>query len=269
MIKYIKKLLQPLRKIWMDRKRKLATLSLFRRYLSSNEAENLSALVSHTFEINITSKQIQEVAKWLRSTEKKMIGRIAGDIEDYILNYYMIYSASHIPSAKPIAHAEIGVLFGGSLLMMLHALRNSRSDHFALAIDPLDGYYGQNIDPASGLPVILENVISNVKHMGFGMEKVRIVKATSQSQEALDVAGSYSLATLWIDGDHSYEGVKCDWINYSPFVVSGGYILIDNYHDGVFTGIDKFVDEYLLPNISGWSVIAKINRSILFKKVNS
>ena len=268
-MKYIKKLLNPIKPLLIDRIKRRVKSFVFRRHLSPGEAETLSALVSRTFEINVTTKQIQEVANWLRNTEKKMIGRIAGDIEDYILNYYMIYSASHLSSNKPVAHAEIGVLFGGSLLLMLHALKNAHSDHYALAIDPLDGYYGQNIDPVSGLPVTLEIVKSNVENVGFGMEKVRIVKATSQSQEALNIAGSFSLATLWIDGDHSYEGVKQDWINYSPFVVSGGYILIDNYHDGVFKGIDKFVDEDLLPYLSECVMVAKINRSILFKKVSS
>ena len=268
-MEYIKKLLHPIRQKLIYRIKRLLKISLFRRHISTGEAEKLSTLVNRTFEINVTPDQIQEIAKWLRNTEKKMIGRIAGDIEDHILNYFMISSAAHISSTKPVAHAEIGVLFGGSLLMLLHALKNSHSDHHALAIDPLDGYYGQNIDPVSGLPVTLENVVSNVKNVGFGMEKVHIVTEISQSQEALNLAGSFSLATLWIDGDHSYEGVKQDWINYSPFVVSGGYILIDNYHDGVFKGIDKFVDEDLLPNLSEYLVVAKINRSILFRKVSS
>lgn len=33
---------------------------------------------------------------------------------------------------------------------------------------------------------------------------------------------------LFIDGDHSYEGVKDDWENFSPFVKKGGWIY---FHD--------------------------------------
>lgn len=34
---------------------------------------------------------------------------------------------------------------------------------------------------------------------------------------------------LFIDGDHSVEGVRSDWDNYSPFVRSGGIIAFHDY----------------------------------------
>lgn len=33
---------------------------------------------------------------------------------------------------------------------------------------------------------------------------------------------------LFIDGDHRYEGVKADWLNYSPLVKQGGCVI---FHD--------------------------------------
>lgn len=33
---------------------------------------------------------------------------------------------------------------------------------------------------------------------------------------------------LFIDGDHSYEGARDDWNNFSPFVKSGGWVV---FHD--------------------------------------
>jgi hypothetical protein len=238
----------------------------FRRHLSPAEAELIAERVSRAFEINITTKQVRDVAEVLRYTEKQMIGRVAGDVDDHILNYFMIYCSAYLSGATTPAHGEIGVLFGGSLLMMLHAMQSSRSNHWALAIDPLDGYYGQKVDPVTGLTVTLDYVITNIRRLGFEMNRVRIVKARSESQEALQVARSFPLVSLWIDGDHSYEGIKRDWLNYSPFVIPEGYILIDNYHDGCFPGVDKFVDEDLLPNLAGWKVIANFSRSILVKK---
>jgi hypothetical protein len=240
--------------------------SPFRRYLSTAEAELLAERVSKAFKTNITVRQVQDVAEVLRNTEEQMIGRIAGDVDDHVLNYYMIWYSTHLSADATPAHGEIGILFGGSLLMMLHALRSSRSNHWALAIDPLDGYYGQDLDPVVNLPITLDNVAANIRRLGFEMNKVQIVKERSESDEALQIARAFPLASLWIDGDHSYECIKRDWQNYSPLVIQGGYILIDNYHDGCFPDVDKFVDRDLLPNLTGWKVIANFSRSILLKK---
>jgi predicted O-methyltransferase YrrM len=45
---------------------------------------------------------------------------------------------------------------------------------------------------------------------------------------------------LFIDGDHSYEGAKADWDNFSPFVVKGGWVF---FHDADVTspGVVKLV----------------------------
>lgn len=36
---------------------------------------------------------------------------------------------------------------------------------------------------------------------------------------------------LFIDGDHSYEGVKADFDNFSPLVTSGGMVAFHDIHD--------------------------------------
>jgi len=46
---------------------------------------------------------------------------------------------------------------------------------------------------------------------------------------------------MYIDGDHSYEGVKADFNNYYMFLSPGGYIA---FHDTViFPGVKKFIAE--------------------------
>lgn len=259
-------ILHKMKQVLFNNRDRKGSQSPFRRYLSTEEAGLLAERISKAFETNISAKQVQDVAEVLRYTEEQMIGRIAGDVDDHVLNYYMICYSLHLPADATPAHGEIGILFGGSLLMMLHALRSSYSSHWALAIDPLDGYYGQSLDPVVNLPITLDNVTTNVRRLSFEMDNVRIVKERSESDKALQIARSFPLASLWIDGDHSYEGIKRDWHNYSPLVIQGGYILVDNYHDGCFPDVDKFIDRDLLPNLAGWKVIANFSRSILFQK---
>lgn len=51
---------------------------------------------------------------------------------------------------------------------------------------------------------------------------------------------------LFIDGNHSYEGVKADWINWSPHVRSGGVVAFHDTwpnFDRHEPGVVKWVDE--------------------------
>lgn len=41
---------------------------------------------------------------------------------------------------------------------------------------------------------------------------------------------SHELDLLFIDGDHTLDGVKNDYVRYSKYVKKGGYIIFDDYH---------------------------------------
>lgn len=240
--------------------------SLFRRYLSDQDAQVLTQHISQAVGIALTVEDIQRVAQIVRDVEEGMVGRIAGDIDDYALNYFMIIAANTQLEADNLFHGEIGVLFGGGLLIMQYALQSVHSNNWIMAIDPLDGYYRQEKDPVTGLPINIETVTENLQNEGFSMERVNLIKARSESNETLEQTRSIKLASLWIDGDHSYEGIRNDWYNYSPLVVSGGYVLIDNYHDVSWPDVSKFIDEELIPDLSGWKICTILGRSILFQK---
>lgn len=50
------------------------------------------------------------------------------------------------------------------------------------------------------------------------------------------------IKVLFIDGDHTYQGCKDDWNNFSPFVVKGGWVF---FHDADATspGVVKVTEE--------------------------
>ncbi len=252
---------------WIASRRRRKTGSThFRGYLNDARAGRLATQISNALKLLVTANDVQRIVRVFLRIEDNITGRIAGDVDDYILNYYMLQSTAFLGRGDNIGHLEIGVLFGGSLVLMATALRNVQSSHWAIGLDPLDGYYGLQHDPATGLPVTLETAQDNLRRNGFAAARVRIVRDRSESPEAIAQMGRYRLATLWIDGDHSYEGVKRDWENYSPLVVPGGYVLFDNYNDTGWPGVSEFVDKELLPNLAGFQVMMKVGRSILLQR---
>jgi len=63
--------------------------------------------------------------------------------------------------------------------------------------------------------------INNLENFGV-KEKVRVIKMRSEAA-VHDVPDELNF--LWIDGLHSYDGVKADFNNYSHKIVEGGYLL--------------------------------------------
>ena len=64
-----------------------------------------------------------------------------------------------------------------------------------------------------------------------GIPRTEIIGASSDPHivyEAIKASNTHKYDILFIDGDHSYEGVKLDTINYLPIVRKGGYIV---FHD--------------------------------------
>ena len=71
---------------------------------------------------------------------------------------------------------------------------------------------------------------------------------------------------LFIDGDHSYEGVFADWKLYSHFVSSGGIVV---FHDVVNNitdcGVPRFINDLMNGKIDG--IKKEINFIVLSKNV--
>lgn len=59
---------------------------------------------------------------------------------------------------------------------------------------------------------------------------------------------------LFIDGDHSYQGVKDDWNNFSPFVKKGGVVV---FHDCDEVGPDVVKLSKEVAGKDGWGELVK------------
>ena len=74
------------------------------------------------------------------------------------------------------------------------------------------------------------------------------------------------LDVLFIDGLHSYDGIKNDFETYTTFVKKGGYIIIDDY-TSKYHGIIKYVKDGILLNPK-YTIIGTFLDNELIVKVN-
>jgi predicted O-methyltransferase YrrM len=90
--------------------------------------------------------------------------------------------------------------------------------------------------------------VAGEKHLEIAIERLSalglIDKITTIRGLSAEVAKGWSqkIDLLFIDGDHSYEGVKLDYENWYPFVKNGGVIAFHDYSNR-WEGVQKFIEE--------------------------
>jgi|SaaInlV_100m_DNA_2_1039680.scaffolds.fasta_scaffold02887_6 predicted O-methyltransferase YrrM len=140
-------------------------------------------------------------------------------------------------------YLEIGVHNGTSMSYVVS--ENSNPKH-CIGIDFFGaiGHYKKD-------KLTKERSRSNIKGNNTSESKIGLIKGNSKSKKVIAELCRHfdyeSVDLLFIDGDHSYAGVKADFENYSKFVRPGGWIVLDDYmpHKDNWPGICKFVHKDL------------------------
>ncbi|HKY22422.1 MAG TPA: class I SAM-dependent methyltransferase [Vicinamibacterales bacterium] len=148
--------------------------------------------------------------------------------------------AKNIGSASATL-VEIGSWLGKSSIVMASAISRQR-DSRLYCIDPFDGSgdvrsairYRQ-LQEAMRMP-LLDQFQANIRNAGLAEYVIPIAGA---SHDAIRT-WNQPIHLLFIDGAHSYEAVKRDYTDWSPFVVDGGYIC---FHD-TYLEPPKGVEDY-------------------------
>lgn len=121
---------------------------------------------------------------------------------------------------NPRVIVEIGSASGGNLFLLCHG---AAPDARVVSIDLPQGPFG------GGYPewkaTFLTSIMGQHQH-------VDLIRASSHEPETRDRLAGLLAGTpvdlLFIDGDHTYSGVKQDYETYAPFVRNGGWVV---FHD--------------------------------------
>ncbi|MDH5719780.1 MAG: FkbM family methyltransferase [Spirochaetia bacterium] len=243
----------------------------FNRELSDEMTEFLSIYLKNSIGLEISKYDINKVINLINNIEINIDGRIAGNIENYIINYFVCHAASKLAHKnKNPAFLEIGVLFGGSLILSQIA-KDRKNEITSIGIDPFDGYYysdtGSKNDIVLDIPIDIETAKQNIKKILGNMTGIELLPYYSYDQKSVDFIGDYSLLALFIDGDHTYHGIQTDWSMYSERVVDNGFVIIDNYHDKDWPEVTTFVDNVILID-SRFSPVIVYDHVMILKKIS-
>lgn len=139
---------------------------------------------------------------------------------------------------QPMNILEIGTMHGGTLWLWCQL---AHPQGFILSVDLPDGPFGGGY-PAEVIPKLLTYTTHH--------QWMQLFRGNSHNEMTLKsvkrVLAGRKLSILFIDGDHTYDGVKRDWEMYSPLVDSGGLVIFHDIvkHTGVpDCDVDKFWDE--------------------------
>lgn len=128
--------------------------------------------------------------------------------------------AAIVEELKPKTLLEIGTNKGGTLCVLA---RLATPDATVISLDLPGGEFGGGY---RGYHVPLFKSFTHAK------QKLHLLRGDSHSEEmkaaVTEALGTQKLDLFFIDGDHTYQGVKKDFENYSGLVRSGGVIA---FHD--------------------------------------
>ena len=118
--------------------------------------------------------------------------------------------------------------------------------------------------------VVLENVINyknNNNYYKYIQGNSQILETKNQAIDALNnskkLGYSDKIDILFIDGDHSLNGVIADYNLYKDLVNIGGYIVFDDYYDNVHSPDVKIaLDEIILPNLVDYEIIGTLENTL-------
>ncbi len=190
-----------------------------------------------SFENNNIEKERQTLIDIVStSTSSNLVKNISETMEGSTMHhhYHILYDIRTLLGPTKKIYTEIGTFNGGSASLILQ--------HFfetdIYCIDPL------HLNNRNSLQIV-EN---NIQKFNKNNYKTKIYQQFSTDKTLINELDKNNFKTdiLFIDGDHSYTGVKFDFENYNKYVNPGGYIIFDDYNDSINSpDVKKYVNELI------------------------
>ncbi|NKC00895.1 MAG: FkbM family methyltransferase [Pseudomonadales bacterium] len=231
------------------------------RNFNEDHLKILTSEWSQLLDIELTPSILTYMGERAALVEQKCRGRIATPLENLMLRIVCAFSFRE----RPLHILEIGTLFGIGLAAIYDAIHTQTEKIHMTAIDPLDGYYGNDsLDILTGEPVSRYLLNSNMQAVGISDEDFTLIQKLS-TDPTLDL-GSQLYDLVIIDGDHSYEGAKFDFELVRDKVADGGLVLFDDYDAPEWPEVKAYVDEIVTKD-EAFTLVGSSFRTAVFRKI--
>ena len=140
-------------------------------------------------------------------------------------------------------YLEIGVHNGAS---MSYVLQSNYLIGNCVGVDLFeDTFYNDNLNQ--------NKIYSNLEQLNKNNNTIKLIKGNSNSMRVIDQVKEHTYDVIFIDGDHTYDGVKNDFVNYYPYLSKHGVMVFDDFNKantnkGVYRFINEIIDNKKLFN---------------------
>ena len=225
---------------------------IIKKYLRRRSDPAIKSRVNNFFEILKTNKQEFHQSYWKQLTDLYQILSAEGMTNpDECL---LLRNLSQ--QVRKGCIVEIGSYRGRSTIALAQGVQIANSQIPIYAVDPHEkfvGVMGGTFGPQDRIAFFKNLLKTNT------VQEVRLINLPS---EVIIKGWQKNISLLWIDGDHSYEGVKKDFDLWKPFLMPKAMIVFDDSNNpkiGPYQLIQELVqsNQYKIEKIVGKVTVLK------------
>jgi cephalosporin hydroxylase len=198
------------------------TLTGNKAVLITADKTSLSEKIKNSLKIHLEYNKKEDVNALISLIDSAITGRVC--VTEYLHGLYLLKKFMEHDCR---VYVETGSLFGGSLCL---AMQDPTPCMF-IGIDLFDGYYGKERDPQTKMPINLETVRQNIDKLNVHKHHYKLIQGSSYDGQTVAQFKDLKLwiDLLFIDADHTRDGVINDYDAYKNFMNPGGFIVFDTY----------------------------------------